>query len=132
MRVAMHRLCFNFNVVETGDWDALKEIFDVGVTTLAGIGIGLLVEIEEAEVEDVSVCTLKFLVLDEVTVKTPLLRLQHGFPEAGFHQAIRRLKVLIHEETGRHEGSADGVDMLTRFFFRKICGQPERVHTSTK
>ena len=51
MGVAMHGAGLDFEVVEAGDGNAFEEVFDVAVAALAGVGIGLFVEVEEAVVE---------------------------------------------------------------------------------
>ena len=120
VRVAMHRLCFDFEIVEASDGHALQEVFDVAVAALARIGVRLLVDVEVAEVEHLFVRALQLFVLHEVLVEVPLLRFHDRLAETGFHHPVRGLEVLIHKETGGHERLPDRVHVLHRFLLREI------------
>lgn len=131
MRIAMHRLRFDFEIIQTGDGHALLEVFDVTIATLASVGVGLLVEVEVAIIERGFVRSLQLFVLHEVAVEVPLLGLRRWLAQARFDKAIGGLEVLIDEETGGHQRLAYGVHVLGGFLLREVGGEAERIHATT-
>lgn len=70
--------------------------------------------------------------MEEVSVKLPVLRLHRRLAESCLDEAVRRLKILIHEEAGGHERLTDGVHVLARFLLREIRREPQRVNPPIK
>ena len=132
MRVAMHRGGLDFEVVEAGDGHALLEVLDVAVAALSCVAVRLLVNIEVAVVEGAFVRALQLLVLHEVAVELPILRLRRRFAESCLDEAIRGLEILINEEAGGHERLADRVHVLGGLLLRKLRREAERVHATAK
>jgi len=128
MRVAVHRLRLDRDVVQTGNRYALQEVLDVAVTTLPRVGVRLLVEAKISEVERRPVGPLQFLVLHEAPVEAPALRRRRGPAEPQVDQATRRLEILVEEETRGDERLPDGVEVLAGLLLGKIGREPERVH----
>ena len=130
--VAMHGRRLDIDVVEAGDGHALLEVLDVAVAALAGVGVRLFVDVEIAVVEGAFVRALQLLVLHEVTVEAPVLRLQGGLAEAGFDETVGGLEVLVDEEAGGHQGLADGVDVFGGLLLGKVGRETERVHPASE
>ena len=127
MRIAVHRLGQHLDVIEPGHRYALEKIFDVPVSALPRIGVRLLVQAEVTEIEGGLVRTLQLLVLDEMPLEVPGLRLQRRPTQTGFDQTVGGLEILIQQEARRDERLSDRVDALARLLLRKIRGEAKGV-----
>ena len=132
MRVSVHRLSMHLDIVETGNRHPAEEVLNVSVSTLASIRVGLFVQGQEFEFEEVAMGTREFFVLLEVVGEVPALWFHRLFAKPGVHQSIRGLEILIDQKAGCHQCGTDVVHVLASVLFRKIGSQPKRVDSTTK
>ena len=132
MRVAVHRLGVDFNVVKSRDRHAFQKILDVSVTALSRIRVGLFVETKVLEVEDALVRAGQFFVLPEVVGEVPRLWLHRGFAKTSLHQPRGGLKVLVQQKARRHQGLADRVHVMAGVVLWEIRGQSQRIDAAAK
>src|SRR5688572_21281695 len=74
MRVAVHGLSVDLDVIESGYRHAFEEVFDVTVPALTCVGVRLFIQTEVFVIERSLVRSGELFVLDEVTVEVPGLR----------------------------------------------------------
>ena len=132
VRVAMHRLREDLDIVEPGDRYAFEKVLDMSVAALPRVGIRLLIQAEKLIVEGRLMRPRQLLVLHEIFREVPGLRRHFRPAEAGLDEAIGGLEILIQQKAGRHERLPDGVDMLARLLLRKIRRETEGIHPATK
>ena len=132
VRVPMHRLGVDLDLVETRDRYALEEVFNMSVAALSGVCVRLLVKAEEFVVEGLFMRAAEFFVLLEVLREMPGFRLHRRFAEPTLDEAVCGLEILVEEESRSDEGVADIVEMMARFVLREIGRQTEGVDAATE
>ena len=132
VRVPIHRLRMDRDVIEAGHGHAFEKVLDVAVAALPRVSVRLFVEAKIFEVEGRLVRSLQLLVLDEMAGEVPGLRRQLRPAEAGFDEAIGGLEILIQQKAGGDEGLPDGVDVFARLLLGEIRRETERVHPAAK
>ena len=96
MRVAVHRLRQDLDIIEPRHRHAFEKVFDVAVAALPRVGVRLLVKAQIAVVEGGFVRPGELLVLDKVARKAPDLRRRLGPAETGLDETVGRLEILVH------------------------------------
>src|SRR6056297_3799691 len=122
--VAVHRLGVNFDVIQARYRHALQKIFDVCVTALSSIRVGLFVKREVLIVEYAFVRPGEFFVLPKIVGEVPFLWLELRLTETGLDQSTGGPEVLIEQKTGRHQRGTDIVRVAIDTVSGKVRGQP--------